>query len=93
MSTLHITRGSFLALVAGGLLAPRRAFGDIRDDLELLRYALTLESKIEDADPATAKQVREEREELLARMRGARRGTAEVDGFRRALVELILKLR
>ena len=43
MSTLTITRGSFLALVAGGMLAPRKAFGDIRDDLELLRYALTLE--------------------------------------------------
>ena len=43
MSTLRITRASFLALVAGGLAAPRRAFGDIRDDLEILRFALLVE--------------------------------------------------
>lgn len=43
VSRVHVTRASFLALVAGGLVAPRRAFGDIRDDLALLSYALTLE--------------------------------------------------
>ena len=43
MSTLRVTRASFLALVAGGLAAPRRAFGDIRDDLEILRFALLVE--------------------------------------------------
>ena len=43
MSALRITRASFLTLVAGGLLVPRRAHGDIRDDLELLGYALLVE--------------------------------------------------
>ena len=43
MRTLRVTRASFLALGAGALIAPRTAFGDIRDDLMLLRYALTLE--------------------------------------------------
>jgi rubrerythrin len=42
MTELRITRASFLALVAGGLAAPR-AFGDIRDDISVLQFALTLE--------------------------------------------------
>ena len=37
-----VTRASFLALVAAGLAAPR-AFGDIRDDLSVLGYMLTVE--------------------------------------------------
>jgi rubrerythrin len=39
---MRVTRASFLALVAAGLAAPR-AFGDIRDDLRVLQFALTLE--------------------------------------------------
>jgi rubrerythrin len=39
---MKVTRASFLALVASGLAAPR-AFGDIRDDLRLLNFALTIE--------------------------------------------------
>jgi rubrerythrin len=39
---VRLTRASFLALVAGGLAAPR-AFGDIRDDIAVLQFALTLE--------------------------------------------------
>jgi rubrerythrin len=39
---LTITRASFLGLVASGLAAPR-AFGDIRDDLQVLSFALTVE--------------------------------------------------
>ena len=42
MSELRVTRASFLALVASGLAAPR-AFGDIREDLSLLNFALTIE--------------------------------------------------
>ncbi len=42
MSALRVTRASFLALVAAGLAAPR-AFGDIRDDLALLNFSLTIE--------------------------------------------------
>ena len=40
--SLTITRASFLGLVASGLAAPR-AFGDIRDDLKILSFALTIE--------------------------------------------------
>lgn len=40
---MRVTRASFLALVGGGLIAPRRAFGDVRDDLEILNFALTVE--------------------------------------------------
>jgi hypothetical protein len=40
---MRVTRASFLALVAGGLVAPRVAFGDIRDDLRVLNYVLTVE--------------------------------------------------
>ena len=40
--SLTITRASFLALVGAGLAAPR-AFGDIRDDLQILQFALTIE--------------------------------------------------
>lgn len=43
MSVLRVTRAGFLTALAGGLLVPRTAFGDIRDDLALLSYALTLE--------------------------------------------------
>jgi rubrerythrin len=39
---MRVTRASFLALVASGLAAPR-AFGDIRDDLAVLNFALTIE--------------------------------------------------
>ena len=39
---MRITRASFLALAASGLAAPR-AFGDIRDDLAILNFALTIE--------------------------------------------------
>jgi rubrerythrin len=39
---MRVTRASFLALVAAGLAAPR-AFGDIRDDIQVLQFALTLE--------------------------------------------------
>jgi rubrerythrin len=39
---LRVTRASFLALVGAGLAAPR-AFGDIRDDLAVLQFALTIE--------------------------------------------------
>lgn len=39
---MRVTRASFLALVASGLAAPR-AFGDIRDDLAILNFALTIE--------------------------------------------------
>ena len=42
MTGLRITRASFLGLVAAGLAAPR-AFGDIRDDISVLQFALTLE--------------------------------------------------
>ena len=42
MSDLRITRASFLAFVAAGLAAPR-AFGDKRDDIALLNFALTIE--------------------------------------------------
>ena len=42
MSGLRITRASFLGLVAAGLAAPR-AFGDVRDDLAILQFALTIE--------------------------------------------------
>jgi rubrerythrin len=41
-ASLAITRASFLGLVAAGLAAPR-AFGDIRDDLQVLSFALTIE--------------------------------------------------
>jgi rubrerythrin len=41
---VRITRASFLALVAGGLAAtPTRAYGDIRDDLSIISYVLTVE--------------------------------------------------
>ena len=40
--SLRVTRASFLALVAAGLAAPR-AFGDIRDDISVLQFALTIE--------------------------------------------------
>lgn len=40
---MKVTRASFMALVAGGLVAPTRAFGDIRDDLQILSFALTVE--------------------------------------------------
>ena len=40
--SLTITRASFLGLVAAGVAAPR-AFGDIRDDLQILGFALTIE--------------------------------------------------
>jgi rubrerythrin len=40
---MKVTRASFLAFVAAGLAAPTRAFGDIRDDLQVLSFALTLE--------------------------------------------------
>ena len=40
---MKVTRASFLALVAAGLAAPRRAHGDIRDDLALLGFVLTVE--------------------------------------------------
>ena len=39
---MRITRASFLALAAAGLAAPR-AFGDIRDDIRVLQFTLTLE--------------------------------------------------
>jgi rubrerythrin len=39
---MRVTRASFLALVAAGLAAPR-AFGDIRDDIAVLNFALTIE--------------------------------------------------
>ena len=39
---MKVTRAGFLALVASGLAAPR-AFGDVRDDLKLLNFALTIE--------------------------------------------------
>lgn len=39
---MRVTRASFLALAAAGLAAPR-AFGDIRDDIRVLQYTLTLE--------------------------------------------------
>ena len=42
MIDLRITRASFLALVGAGLAAPR-AFGDVRDDLAVLQFALTIE--------------------------------------------------
>ena len=42
MSELRVTRASFLALVAAGVAAPR-AFGDVRDDLAILQFALTIE--------------------------------------------------
>jgi hypothetical protein len=69
------------------------SYEGLREGVDDVRYALTLESMIEKADPAVAKPVRAAYEGLLGRMRGARRGRAEVDGFRRALVELMLKLR
>lgn len=40
--SLRITRASFLALVAAGAAAPR-AYGDIRDDLRVLSFALVVE--------------------------------------------------
>ena len=40
---MRVTRASFLALVAAGLATPQRAFGDIRDDLRLLGFVLTVE--------------------------------------------------
>jgi rubrerythrin len=41
---VKVTRASFLALVAGGLAAaPMRAHGDIRDDLSVISYVLTVE--------------------------------------------------
>ena len=42
MSRLRVTRASFLALVAGAAAAPR-ASADIRDDLRILGFALTVE--------------------------------------------------
>jgi rubrerythrin len=42
VSTLRITRASFLALVGAGLAAPR-VYGDVRDDLAVLQFALTIE--------------------------------------------------
>ena len=42
MRELRVTRASFLALVGAGLAAPR-AFGDARDDLAVLQFALTME--------------------------------------------------
>ena len=42
MRELRVTRASFLALVGAGLTAPR-AFGDARDDLSVLQFALTME--------------------------------------------------
>ena len=60
---MQVTRASFLALVAAGLAAPR-AFGDIRDDLSVLSYMLTVEyvqaalyrdalKRLPNLDPAT----------------------------------------
>jgi hypothetical protein len=43
MSVLRVTRAGFLGALAAGLVAPRAAFGDIRDDLRILSFALTLE--------------------------------------------------
>lgn len=40
---MKVTRASFIAFVSAGLVAPTRAFGDIRDDLRLLSFALTIE--------------------------------------------------
>jgi rubrerythrin len=40
---VKVTRASFVALVGAGLIAPQRAFGDIRDDLRILSFALTVE--------------------------------------------------
>jgi rubrerythrin len=41
---VRITRASFLALVAGGLTGLQtRAYGDIRDDLSVISFALTVE--------------------------------------------------
>jgi rubrerythrin len=40
---MRVTRASFIALVGAGLLAPRPVYGDIRDDLEILNFALTVE--------------------------------------------------
>jgi rubrerythrin len=40
--SVRITRASFLALAASAAAAPR-AWGDIRDDLRVLAYALTVE--------------------------------------------------
>jgi len=42
MRELRVTRASFLALVAAGVAAPR-AYGDKRDDLAILQFALTIE--------------------------------------------------
>jgi rubrerythrin len=42
VSVVRVTRASFLALVAGALAAPR-ASADIRDDLRILGFALTVE--------------------------------------------------
>jgi rubrerythrin len=39
---MRVTRAGFFALVAAGAAAPR-AFGDVRDDLALLNFALTIE--------------------------------------------------
>ena len=41
---MKVTRASFLALVAGGLATIQtRAYGDIRDDLSIISYVLTVE--------------------------------------------------
>ena len=41
---MKVTRASFLALVAGGLATlEARAYGDIRDDLAVISYLLTVE--------------------------------------------------
>ena len=43
---MKVTRASFIAMAAGGLAAlqaPTRAFGDIRDDLSVISYTLTIE--------------------------------------------------
>jgi rubrerythrin len=42
VSTLRVTRASFVALLAAGVGAPR-ASADIRDDLRILAFALTVE--------------------------------------------------
>ena len=40
---MNVTRASFLAFVGATLAAPTKAFGDIRDDLRILSFALTVE--------------------------------------------------
>jgi rubrerythrin len=90
VSALRITRASFLALVAGGLAAPR-AFGDIRDDLAVLNFALTIEyvesalyrdalKVVPDLSPAVARLVAHLRDDEIEHVDALRATISEGGG-------------